>query len=539
MSSIPHAPDSQPSEPIGPAPVVSTPAGAVRGVMLGPSHAGYLGIPYAEPPVGSLRYALPMKRAGWQGIREASRYGATPLRDHMANDTHIPEPSFPGDDTLLVNVFTPRPADPSAALPVYVWFHGGGFVTGSPSSPWYDGGAFARDGIVVVSVSYRLGFDGFGVIAGAPDNRAVHDWILALEWVRDSIETFGGDPNRVTIGGQSAGATAVLTLLSMPSVKQLFTDVTAESPCLITADRTEATARAGRLAKLLGIAPTLGAFASLDERAVFAVQAQMGAKEIGLPYVRNVTRGRGSAMGWSPVVDGDLIPYRIEDALSRGVGANKRLLIGATANELDAVSQAIPASFDRLTPRAALRMAGFGRAAAGAYAAVTPGSVRTVLGRMVSDGGFRFNVARMLAARVSADHAAHDSADRATRDNADRAARDSADLDAATPVETFAYDFRLASTQTGLAAHCIELPYVWDCLDAPKVVERNTGAHPPQPIADLMHGAWVRFIASGDPGWPSYRSATTEGLVVDSEPVVAPVFVRESALTEPGKATVG
>ncbi|MGI8418669.1 MAG: carboxylesterase/lipase family protein [Nakamurella sp.] len=515
MSSIPHAPDSQPSHPLGPAPLVSTPAGAVRGVMLGPSQAGYLGIPYAEPPLGPLRYALPVKRACWQGIREGSRYGATPLREYMANDTHIPEPSFPGNDTLLVNVFTPRPTDSSAALPVYVWFHGGGFVTGSPSSPWYDGGAFARDGIVVVSVSYRLGLDGFGVIAGAPDNRAVHDWILALEWVHDSIEAFGGDPKRVTIGGQSAGATAVLTLLSMPSVGHLFTDVTAESPCLITADRAEATARAGRLAKLLGIAPTLGAFASLDERAIFGVQAKMGAKEIGLQYVRNVTRGRGSAMGWSPVVDGDLIPYRIEDALSRGVGADKRLLIGATANELDVVSQAIPAGFDRLTPWAALRMAGFGRAAARAYVAVTPGSVRTVLGRMVSDGGFRFNVARMLAAR------------------------DSAERDAATVVETFAYDFRLPSSETGRAAHCIELPFVWDCLDAPKVVERNTGAHPPQPIADLMHGAWVRFIVSGDPGWPRYQPTTTEGMVVDTAPMVAPVFVRESALTASGKATVG
>lgn len=511
MSSIAHGPDSQPSQPQGPAPVVSTPAGAVRGVMLGDSHAGYLGIPYAEPPVGQLRYALPVKRASWQGIREADRYGATPLRDYMKAETHIPEPAFAGDDTLLVNVFTPRPDDASAALPVYVWFHGGGFVTGSPSSPWYDGGAFPRDGVVVVSVSYRLGFDGFGVITGAPDNRAVKDWILALEWVRDSIEAFGGDPTRVTIGGQSAGGTAVLTLLSMPSAHRLFTGVIAESPCLITGDRAEAGTRTGRLAKRLGIAPTLRGFTELDERTVFAAQARMGRQELGLPFVRGVIRGRASAMGWSPVVGSELVPFRIEDALTRGIGASKRLLIGATANELDAVSRVFPAFLDRLTPRVALRIAGFGPQAARAYAVATPGgSVRAALGRLLSDGGFRFNVARIVVARTAA----------------------AAD-DGIGGGETFVYDFRLPSAINGLAAHCMELPFVWDCLDAPRVVERNTGANPPQAIADLAHGAWVGFIGSGDPGWPGYQQDTRQGMIFDREPRTAPVFIRESALAPP------
>ncbi len=97
-----------------------------------------------------------------------------------------------------------------------VYIHGGGFVAGSPASPWYDGAAFNRDGVVTVSVSYRLGFEGFGWIDGAPHNRGVLDWILALEWVRDNIAGFGGDPSRVTIAGQSAGGGAVLTLLGMP-----------------------------------------------------------------------------------------------------------------------------------------------------------------------------------------------------------------------------------------------------------------------------------------------------------------------------------
>ena len=103
-----------------------------------------------------------------------------------------------------------------------VYIHGGGYIAGSPASPWYDGAAFNRDGVVTVTVSYRLGFDGFGHIAGAPSNRGVRDWLAALEWVRDNIAAFGGDPARVTIAGQSAGGGAVLTLLGMPAAQGLF-----------------------------------------------------------------------------------------------------------------------------------------------------------------------------------------------------------------------------------------------------------------------------------------------------------------------------
>ena len=114
-------------------------------------------------------------------------------------------------------------------LPVLVWIHGGGYFAGSPASPWYDGASFNRDGVVTVSISYRLGFDGFGWIADAPSNRGVRDWLLALQWVQDNIANFGGDPSRVTIAGQSAGGGAVLTLLGMPAAQHLFHSVWALS----------------------------------------------------------------------------------------------------------------------------------------------------------------------------------------------------------------------------------------------------------------------------------------------------------------------
>ena len=136
-----------------------------------------------------------------------------------------------------------------------VYIHGGGYTAGSPASPWYDGRSFNRDGVVTVSVSYRLGFDGFGHIQGAPSNRGVRDWIAALEWVRDNITAFGGDPARVTIAGQSAGGGAVLTLLGMPAAQHLFHAVWALSGALGDIAPERAWKLSAQLAKLAGVPP--------------------------------------------------------------------------------------------------------------------------------------------------------------------------------------------------------------------------------------------------------------------------------------------
>lgn len=500
MASIAHSQDSQPSEPLGPAPVVRTPAGAVRGVMLGDSNAAYLGIPYAEAPVGDLRFAAPVKRAPWDGVRDAGRYGATPLRDYMMGVTLIPEPSFPGEDTLLVNVFTPKPGDTSAKLPVFVWIHGGGFMSGSPSSPWYDGGAFPRDGVVVVSVSYRLGVDGFGQLEGAPDNRAVRDWLLALEWVRDSIAAFGGDPEQVTIGGQSAGGTAVLTLLAMPKAHHLFRAVIAESPGAFGSARDAAVARAAALAKRMGISPTREAFAALDEEAVFREQKTMGDKEMGPQMFKGLAGDGGGLSAWAPFVDGDLVPYSFERAVERGIGADKPLLIGATAGEFEIAATMMPAVLDWLPRRLALRMAGFSGIRRRTYGAATPGKPRLLFSRFMTDHIFRFFVVRTLDARAE------------TRE-----------------ADTFAYDFRFRNPDNGFAGHCIELPFAWDCLEGENVVA-STGPNPPQDLADAAHGAWVAFIRDGDPGWPAYDTEERQGMVFDRESRATAVYTRESDL---------
>src|SRR5690606_26727625 len=189
-------------------------------------------------------------------------YGPTPQR-REENDAMIPEASVPGEATLNLNVFTPSLA---GRFPVLVWIHGGGYSAGSIASPWYDGRAFNRDGIVTVSLSYRLGFDGFGSIDGAPDNRGVRDWLAGLEWVQRNIAAFGGDRGRVTIAGHSAGGGAVLTLLGMPTAQHLFHAGISFSGALGDLPRELAQRRSIRLAEMVGTEPTLTGFRAVGER---------------------------------------------------------------------------------------------------------------------------------------------------------------------------------------------------------------------------------------------------------------------------------
>ncbi|MFF3332942.1 carboxylesterase family protein [Streptomyces sp. NPDC002888] len=194
-------------------PQATTAHGPVRGERRADGSLRFLGIPYARPPVGELRFAAPLPPEPWTEPLDATAYGPTAQRRPITEITTVPEPTVPGEGVLNLNVFTPDTA-PETLLPVLVWIQGGGYVAGSAASPWYDGSAFNRDGVVVVSVGYRLGIEGFLHLDGAPDNRGVLDWIAALEWVRDNIAGFGGDPDKVTIAGQSAGGGAVLTLLA-------------------------------------------------------------------------------------------------------------------------------------------------------------------------------------------------------------------------------------------------------------------------------------------------------------------------------------
>ncbi|MGW0656276.1 carboxylesterase family protein, partial [Streptomyces umbrinus] len=190
-------------------PVVSTPYGAVRGRYEN-GLAVFRGIPYAAPPFGPRRFRPPVPPEPWDGVRDAGAFGPTPPKPPYSEAFAklLSDPVVPGDDILNLNVWTPEPG-PGARLPVMVWIHGGALTRGSSAVPVYDGRSFARDGLVFVSLNYRLGVEGYGLFPDAPANPGLRDQLAALEWVRDAIAEFGGDPDCVTVFGESAGAISI------------------------------------------------------------------------------------------------------------------------------------------------------------------------------------------------------------------------------------------------------------------------------------------------------------------------------------------
>ncbi len=461
------------SRPAREAPVVDTTAGAVRGLWgddpEAPS-AAFLGIPFAQPPTGELRFAAPVPVEPWTAIRDATSFGATPQRGPVAEVTLIPEPSVPGDSTLNVNVFTPRPGDTAARLPVLVYIHGGGYVSGSPASPWYDGESFARDGVVTVVVSYRLGFDGFGLIDGAPSNRGVRDWLAALEWVQREITAFGGDPDAVTIAGQSAGGGAVLTLLGMPAAQHLFQRVWALSPALGDVSLARAENVAAQLAELAGVPATRDGFASLDPDVLIGLQQEVS--ERGGTRLSSIRGLLADGLPWGPMIDGDLLLTTTPESIASGVGADKALVIGSTDDEFTMITDEARTKLRFVPAAVALGALGMDRHTRRGYLADNAEQHRlgtaALLGRYVSDTVFRSGVARIAAARGAA--------------------------------PTWVYRFSWASTRIGWACHCVDVPFWFDVLDRDRV-DALTGENPPAPLADALHGAASSFVRVGDPGW--------------------------------------
>ncbi|MCR6488459.1 carboxylesterase family protein [Amycolatopsis sp. OK19-0408] len=451
---------------------IVTPHGRLRGVRRANGSCAFLGVPYAEPPVGERRFAAPVPHRGWAGVRDATTPGATPQRRQLAEVTLIPEPSIPGESTLNVDVFTPDPGPArDGGLPVLVWIHGGGFVAGSPASPWYDGAAFNRDGVVTVSVSYRLGFDGFGRLDDAPGNRGVLDWLCALEWVRDTISAFGGDPRRVTIAGQSAGGAAVLTLLGMPSAQQLFTAAHCLSgPAVhITTGQAESFGRA--LAGRLGVPPSRAGLSTVDETRILAAQRELAPLgEAPADPVAAIT-GLTNGLVLGPVVDGDLLPESTVDSLRAGRGADKPLVLGATEHEFAFGFARARERLADIPATALLSAAGVPESTASGFVAAHPGlDTADLIGRYVTDRLFGVAAAETADARGTA--------------------------------PTWLYRFAWPSPVFGQAVHCLDVPFYFDCLGADGV-SAVAGPRPPQELASEVHAAAVGLITAGDPGWPA------------------------------------
>ncbi len=394
--------------------IVATSAGKVRG---GPEM--FWNIPYAAPPVNAERFAAPAPPAPWEGVRDARTPGPTapvpPRRPLGALDlTPLTGPGWArGDDHLTVNVWTPST---SGRAPVMVFVHGGAFVFGTGRAPMYDGSSFARDGVVLVTLNYRLGAAGWLVLPGAPANRGLLDVVAALRWVRENIGGFGGDPDEVTLFGQSAGAMIVSALLGVPEAEGLFRRAISQSGGLALLTRRQSAATTKALAAHLGIDPTVDAFAKVDdERLVAATAALAPVALAGL-----------SAFGI--VADEPAVIHDVE------------LLVGGNSQESNL------------------------------YAG--PGIDAPAIDALFRDGS------RALAER-------HGRA------------------------RTYEFDWRAGPYG---ACHTVELPFVFETTHLPELCRPGglLGPEVPEPLARRVHQAWVRFAATGDPGWRQHHRFTEE-----------------------------
>ncbi|MER5183937.1 carboxylesterase family protein [Streptomyces sp. NPDC002896] len=415
---------------------VRAPAGTIIGRRIGRARR-FLGIPFAEAPTGARRFAAPAPRGRFTEPFDASRHGATAQAVPLFATTTVPEPSVPGDDVLNLGIVAPAADDDRVPFPVMVWIHGGAFLAGSPASPWYDGRAFARDGVVCVTVGYRLGVDGFAVLDDVPANLGLRDLLLALDWVQENIAAFGGDPDRVTVAGQSAGGAAVLALLSSPAGGRRFHRAVSLSGGTFAVGGDAARHFLGRLADRLGVPPTRAGFGSCTvehiQQGVLDLRSERGDDTLVL----------------GPFVGDDILPVPIADGLSVH-GHGVPLLLGATGDEFD--GDAIPGN-PHPSP---------------------------------------FNAAELAAARAAGTRVT----DTLFRAACPRAALSRRDATAG----TWLYSFEWASPVLGGATHCIDIPYFFDVLDAPGVTEA-LGPHPPAELATLMHADLVGFVRGQEPTW--------------------------------------
>jgi para-nitrobenzyl esterase len=460
---------------------VTTQYGAVRG-----DHADgvtrFLGIPYAASPTGPLRFAAPEPPAAWDGTRDGTRFGATPPKPAYVApfDELLPEPDIPGDDWLTLNVWT---ADLAGSAPVMVWIHGGAFSNGNSAVPLYDGYPFARDGVVLVTINYRLGIDGFALLPDAPPNRGLLDQVAALTWVRDNIGAFGGDPANVTIFGESAGAMSVMTLLGMRLARGLFGRVIAQSGAVQAgADPADARLVTGELSTVLGFEATAASLAGLPLEKLIEAQATVRDAMAAAPDpARWGASVAGTSMAFLPVVDGDVLPLHPLAALAAGHGADIPVLAGTNTEEfrLFAVPNGLAAMVTADVLPGVLGMFGIGQDIAALYQANRPdASPGDVMCALLTDAFFRNSLFATAEARTASGSA-----------------------------PSYLYEFAWRSQVQNLgAAHLVEVPFVFDNLSIPDAV-RAIGADPRTDLATEMHAAWIRFATTGDPGWQPFDAS--------------------------------
>lgn len=473
----------------GDALTVATTSGLVRGSRDGAT-LRWLGVPYAASTEGDARWQPPRPVAPWSGVRECLSFGniaeqpPTPLFPKLDDVT-------PSEDCLSLNIWSPQAASPEHPKPVLVWVHGGGYLVGASAQPVYDGARLAARGdIIVVTINYRLGVFGFldfSALSGPnrefATNVGLRDVVAALEWVRDNIAGFGGDPNAVTVMGQSAGAASITTLMTIPAAKGLFHQAIAQSPPATSVygqERSRAIAATYLDLLDVSVADAPHVLPELPSEKLLAPT---------IPLLNGQAQSKPGTLAFAPVVDGDLVPDYPAAVFERGEQHAVPMLIGTAHNEaglftllksplMPTDAPAVERMFTLLQmeepeidihPERILR----------AYPAFP---ARKGALQVSSDAGIGMPVQWLAAAHSRL-------------------------------ADTFVYRFDQATPLMKLlglgAVHASELPYVFGTIPARAGMNKRqamwiAGLRAARRVSERMQGYWLDFIHAAQPGWQPF-----------------------------------
>jgi para-nitrobenzyl esterase len=454
----------------------------------------FLGLPYAAPPVGELRWKAPQPPLPWKGERDATTFGAHCAQVHMWDDIAF-EDSGPSEDCLFLNVYAPADANPKNKLPVMFWIHGGGYKAGTSSEPRHHGDFLPLKGVVLVTINYRLGVFGFLATSdmakeanGAAGNYGLLDMVAALQWVKANIKQFGGDPANVTIFGESAGASAVSALMASPAARGLFHKAIGESG--------SAFANTPPTASLQAVEQKDGEWvASLGVKSLEELRA--------LPTAKILEAAKSlSISGISPYVDGRVLTETVETAYAAGRQADVPLLAGWNSDEASFLPQDMTAA--KWKPYAAEHF----KERAAEFLKLYPGDSDEQVARSALDYRSDNFVAFATWKWVEAHRKTGDS-----------------------PV--YRYHFELAALPSKyhpgtFAFHSDDIEYVFGTLDT----RPGESVRPEdRKLSEQMMSYWTNFAKTGDPngpGLPAWPRYDKDGLLIhlDSNITAGPDTLR-------------
>jgi para-nitrobenzyl esterase len=480
------------------APVIETAAGKIRGVTEG-GVTFFKNVPYAAPPTGDGRFMPPRKLVSWNGVRDARVLGPQAPQ----NDSKPILPRFMeglmdttatnSEDCLQLHVWTPRVGQ-NQKRPVMVWLHGGAFGSGSPNWPLYDGSNLAsKQGVVVVGVKHRVNAFGFLYLAELGGEKyadsgmaGMLDIVAALQWVRDNIANFGGDPDNVTIFGESGGGAKVTTVMGMPAAKGLFHKAIVQSTVSLKgASKADATKLAIELMAKLGLKPS-----QVDELQKVPMEKLLEAMTLQGQYQ------------FAPVVDGRSLPSGPFDPVAPEVSAEVPLLIGKNATEITGLIPGISTDpIDDATLRKRVKEdtkagdADVNRLIAAYKKARPKASNLDIYWAIASDDAMGADVAAAIERKIAQGKA---------------------------PVYVYELTWIMPAEGGKLGSpHLLDLPLVFQNVS---IARGMLGPAPaPDVLSGRMAGAWAAFARTGNPDhmdiphWPAYDAATRSTMIFDNE----------------------